>query len=924
MTFIQSVQDALDEFGERDALVDRHSRMTFAQVGTTLNCTTKALTDLGCKKGCAVAALTLSCAPAVLLEWATYKLGSIWIGIPWRERRPETIVSILKTCRPQLFFLEPTALQSADLDFLLNSSELKLQKLKTQPGNPFGHLDCFRLQPGKKLAKVSFKINNDDIVRIRFTSGVSGRPKGIIYTQQTQEAVLRNIGEFIIKNQQEVMIHGAPIGWASGSLIAAVLKSGGCNVLRPKWITEDFAETVWREQCTLTFLAPRMLSFLIEHSEQYGVTWAKSLRRVILAGAPTPVLTMRRARRLFRRTEFYTTLGMTEASFPITWHAVERADVDQRNRRAYVPLGPLTPFYSKSVIDDSASPERGCGELLVKGANSSNAVAPGSWIWLNKDGSSRKTPKTETWQSKDGARTGLYHSGDIVKRVGQTLHYVCRKDESCLSRKIMVPVDAIEALLRDCKRVREARIERIWRGRRKRVDVTIQTSSEGLDEQRIRSHFRRNALKANLKGIDIGTIGFGRVELTASGKVVHAKGLCAGQFRGGLDDNAPRPWREFVFGKNQNLQGCGFSELASAPLYFYVGAGLSMSSGLAGWGEMAGIVWWYLKHYEKKTTVGLCPPDVGKKNAEFLQKFVTSGKVLSHNSKHRDGLSRTALLNMILRYRAPRTTLNTKDPQKLVRMLVDGRTRYGEEPYAEDLVLQSLIWRTHCHGVFTSNYDMLLEHAFSLFNHGAALRSYRYNADFLRYLMSNRRFVLKLHGDINDIGRMQLSPHEAWKGNRLFVPYRNDLKKAYTAALEKGHMIYMGMGFRDETIIRLHQAWRKNHQSAAHLRVALIPHSELKRIKDDLGRRQELFDDIVFLTYGDESDGAGSHHHVVREFLTQIAQVRGRGSHSGDQRYRCAEASDLHRQIFLSSPDEPLGRRFATSPWTCRVTSIRH
>jgi hypothetical protein len=216
-------------------------------------------------------------------------------------------------------------------------------------------------------------------------------------------------------------------------------------------------------------------------------------------------------------------------------------------------------------------------------------------------------------------------------------------------------------------------------------------------------------------------IGFGTVETTASGKIVHAKSLCARQFRGGLDDNAPRPWREFVFGKNQNLQGCVFSELASAPLYFYVGAGLSMSSGLAGWGEMASIVWGYLKHYEKED-VDLCPPDVGKKNAEFLQEFA-AGKILSHNSKHPDGLTRTALLNMILRYRAPRTTLNTEDPQKLGRILKEERTRYGKEPNAEDLVLQSLIWRTHCHGVFTSNYDMLLEHAFSIFNHGAALRS---------------------------------------------------------------------------------------------------------------------------------------------------------------------------------------------------------
>jgi len=902
MTFIESVEAALDcdQFKDRIALIDNYHRLTFAQVRDAVHETRRWLRYKGCKRGDRIAALTFSCIQAVVLEWATYKLGGIWVGIPWRERRPEIIVSILKGCRPKLFFLDPAALQVSDTDFLLKSSGLKLQNI-----GKLAHLECFQLPLSTQwYKKVSFKIDGENIVRIRFTSGVSGQPKGIIYTQNTQQAILNMISGKIIKGKNETMIHGAPIVWASGSLLVPVLCSGGRNVLRDKWMTESFVETVWREECTLTFLNPKMLSSLVEHSERYGTEWATSLRRVLVAGGPTPLLTMSKARKLFGECDFYTTLGMTEASFPITWHKVTASDVDnRRNRRPYVPLGPLTSFYKKSRILGGAN----CGELMVQGQRPSNAVAPGKWIWLDRDGRPLKFSRSERLKIP-------YQSGDVVDRKGRTFHYLCRKDESCINQKNLIATDAVEALLRECSGVKEARIDRIWPGQPTRVDVTIKTDSKSLAEQEIRCFFKRNASKANLRRIDVGTVRFGKIEMTASGKLIHNKRLYVGKFFGGLVKPTSQPWEPFVMGGAKQEQ-FAFSEIKSGSLYFYVGAGLSMSSGLVGWGEMASLVWWYLRDYERRDRLEACPCDIGEANERFLHRFVTQEKILSHDSEDLLGLGRTVLLNLLLRYRAPKSVLRM-GARETSRMLARDRTRYGKEPNAEDLVLQSLIWRTHCHGVLTSNYDMLLEHAFSLFNHGAALRSYRYNADFLRYIMSNRRFVLKLHGDINDIGRMQLAPAEAWnENNELFNPYGNDLKRVYCTALQRGHMVYIGMGFRDATIVQLHEAWRNKNQPSGHLRIALVPYWELDEIKRNLGDRTNLFDDILFLTYGGKQADGMVRDHALRSFLLQV--VEARSDHIRDESSTCLEARELHRQIFLSSPDERLSQKCRTQLWSC-------
>ena len=364
-----------------------------------------------------------------------------------------------------------------------------------------------------------------------------------------------------------------------------------------------------------------------------------------------------------------------------------------------------------------------------------------------------------------------------------------------------------------------------------------------------------------------------------------------------------------------------FSNLASGPLFFYVGAGLSSAAGLVRWNEMASLIWWYQRHYEGKKDLTACPPDerttrVAKKNAAFLQSFVAeresgwpwSPRILSRESRDPRGLGRTALLNMILRYRAPQMQF-TEDHRKAAPIDRDRPpTRPGKEPWAEDLVLHSLIWRSACNGVLTTNYDMLLEHAYSLFHHGTALRSYRYNADFLRYILSNPRFVLKLHGDINDIGSMELDPNGAWKRSGSLGDRKGkgmDLKEVYRAILDQGHMVYVGCGFRDRTIEELHGFWLAQRRKPCNCRIALIPVWEASR------ELRSRFREIEFLTF--------SGFHEVRAFLERVE-----GARSKTQDWKPSpEATDIHRQVFLSEDGAPPIQHWKTNLWTCRGEKLK-
>lgn len=370
------------------------------------------------------------------------------------------------------------------------------------------------------------------------------------------------------------------------------------------------------------------------------------------------------------------------------------------------------------------------------------------------------------------------------------------------------------------------------------------------------------------------------------------------------------PWRDF-----------DFSRIASGALYYYVGAGLSMSAGLVSWHEMVCQMWRYRKCYEKEENLGPCPDDSEESNEKRLEEFVQAETTLKDNklvrilsrdsandANEEKALGRTALLNMLLRYRGPVVQLMPQANDAVPNEDEDLRQRAGQEPSQEDLAVQSLIWRSRCHGVLTTNYDLLLEHAYSASGFGASLRSYRYTADFLRFILSNPQFVLKMHGDINDLRTIEFRPKSAWEGGALSEDKGSrgeDLKRVYGAALNRGHMIYLGCGFRDETIQRLHRSWQPIPQAGLLSRLAIVPRNEItdgRIVPSD-------YRDIEFLTW--HGDGATE----VRLFLERIVSER---SALGRPAPACPEASDIHEQVFMSREVAELRRRMATEHWTCK------
>jgi|GEM_PF-5134258 len=657
----------------------------------------------------------------------------------------------------------------------------------------------------------------------------------------------------------------------------------------------------------LSLLTPSLLAALSRYSENIGSGWTKSLERVLLAGGPTPVWTMHRALELFEHTEFIVTLGQTEASFPITWHRVTKKDLKGGPQgRALVPLGGFTDYYDGSSVDEKS------GEILLNG----ESIAPGKW-------EPSETGVGGHFEKLDRP----HHTGDRALRENGLLHYLGRVSDPWATDSNLPAADAVEAVLNACPGVKRSRVDGLKRPTNTdavAANVTVQPKGDSLDEDRIRSFFDEHKDEAKLSSVTLGRVVVDEVPVTLSGKVRRSgSGRSSPPVAGSDGSGAPPPGAGPCGSLcSKRWQDFDISRIATGPLYFYVGAGLSMGAGLVGWSEMACLIWMYEKYFEQK--LNPCPCDKVEEIEKFLDDFVeekveesSSVRILSRAAEKFGSkgdprsLGRAALLNMLFRYRGPRVFLEPQGDvvgrkQKEGRLVL--RPRPGEEPSQEDLAVFSMIWRSGCHGVFTTNYDMLLEHAFSLYHHGAALRSYRYRADFLRFILSNPRFVLKLHGDINDIRTMELCPRKAWAEGGLSETggRGKDLQRVYEAALNRGHMIYLGCGFRDETIRRLHDYWRPKNEGTL-TRIALIPKWQLESQESAAEIRCTQGQGIELLSIEEYSE--------VKDFVAEVVSVRA------DDRERwgsCPEATDIYRKLFLSMAPNESWRTFSTAPWTCK------
>jgi acyl-CoA synthetase (AMP-forming)/AMP-acid ligase II len=157
----------------------------------------------------------------------------------------------------------------------------------------------------------------DAVRMILYTSGTTGRPKGVLHSHNSIHALICQLGEHWLIEPGDKFLVPSPIAHIGGSIYAfeCPLLLGTTAVLMDRWNADDAVNLMTAERCTHMAGATPFLEQLLAAAERAG-TRLPDLKLFVCGGASVPPSLIRRAKAYFERAVVTRVYGSTEV--PVT------------------------------------------------------------------------------------------------------------------------------------------------------------------------------------------------------------------------------------------------------------------------------------------------------------------------------------------------------------------------------------------------------------------------------------------------------------------------------------------------------------------------------------------------------------------------------------------------------------------------------
>ena len=260
--------------------------------------------------------------------------------------RDRELLFILKDSGSRLIFV-PTTLRQQNYVEMLSRVTAQLDSppqvvvLRGDPGPHTSYESLFQHETGGK----PFPVLDPNAVRmILYTSGTTGRAKGVLHSHNSIHALICQIRDHWLVEPGDKFLVPSPIGHIGGSIYAfeCPLLLGTTAVLMDRWNADDAVKLVETERCTHMAGATPFLEQMLSAARLAG-THLPSLKLFVCGGASVAPSLIRTAAAYFERAVVTRVYGSTEV--PITTvgatghhDAQHAADTDGRAGLAEIKL----------------------------------------------------------------------------------------------------------------------------------------------------------------------------------------------------------------------------------------------------------------------------------------------------------------------------------------------------------------------------------------------------------------------------------------------------------------------------------------------------------------------------------------------------------------------------------------------------------
>jgi acyl-CoA synthetase (AMP-forming)/AMP-acid ligase II len=421
----------------RTAIAYGDSRFTFKEVNERSTRLANGLADLGVKRNDRVGTVLGNCPQYVETMFAKHKIGAVDV------------------------ILSPRV-STADLEYQINNAEIETLVVASEyvsqipdrtkipgvknfiavSGVPAGWLDYEQVVAAGGTKEPEGEVNNSEMGHIVFTSGTTGKPKGIMWARDSYLLVARNILLDLLPElgRDDVFLGLQPIYHAVSSFVLPCWMRGVTQIIAPGFDAEAVLPLIEKEKVTVIKTIPTLINRYIAYPdvEKYDF---KRIHSIIYGASPIATDKLKQAIQVFGRV-FIQNYGQSEV--PLTICCLRREEHVIEGRPEEVALlasvgRPYTMVKLKIVGDDGKEAAEGeVGEIVVQ---SDHAMIG----YLNR-------PE----ETKAKLVDGWVHTGDIARIEDGYVYLMDRKGEMIISGGLNVYPNEVEQVVNEHPAVQEA------------------------------------------------------------------------------------------------------------------------------------------------------------------------------------------------------------------------------------------------------------------------------------------------------------------------------------------------------------------------------------------------------------------------------------------------------------------------------------
>ncbi|KAL5220279.1 hypothetical protein ABZP36_024992 [Zizania latifolia] len=382
-------------------------RLTGAGLADGVRRLAAGLSDRGVRPGHVAAVVGFNSIEYIELFLAITYIGAIIAPLNYRWSFEEAMQA-LELVQPSVFIFDGS--HSSWALRLNKSNSLTSIGLYLVLGDPcsisqaanFVSTDHIKRSSGRSIAVEPVSAPND-VALICFTSGTTGRPKGVAISHTS--LIIQSLAKIAIVGygEDDVYLHTAPLCHIGGiSSCMAILMAGGCHVLIPKFDAKSAFNAILEHRVTSFITVPAIMADLLSYAWKEMISGhGMTVTKILNGGGRLSSELISGASHLFPHATIFLAYGMTEACSSLTFMALNKPKFQEPKDQ----LG----SYAGGVCVGKPAPHI---EIRIDRNESNSSSSPVGNIWTRGLHTMAGYWVNNSIDTSDSVRNGWLDTGD--------------------------------------------------------------------------------------------------------------------------------------------------------------------------------------------------------------------------------------------------------------------------------------------------------------------------------------------------------------------------------------------------------------------------------------------------------------------------------------------------------------------------------